>query len=214
MSRDVDHADRAQAVQVAVDALLQAGKARPVGARQASLGRFQGHDGIADIAGQAQLLAGDGDQALDVVGQHFVAGAVVEVLQRLLQRAVLALRFAHLAFELGHLAGLRLRQRQRLAHVVARLRQLGAQRIETGGHFLAGADELLALQPCGPPQADGQQDDDDKRGNERTVYALALARLARDGLVGGGRARRTRYGAGRSSGGVVCHDAIVFGDGM
>ena len=96
--------------QVAVDGLLQAGEARTVGARQARLGGFQRDDGVGDVAGQAQLLVGQCQQAFDIVGQQFVAGAVVEVLPGLLQRVVLALGLAHRVFQLAQATSLGLRQ--------------------------------------------------------------------------------------------------------
>ena len=112
-------------------------------ARQARLGGFQRDDGVGDVAGQAQLLVGQCQQAFDIVGQQFVAGAVVEVLPGLLQRVVLALGLAHRVFQLAQATSLGLRQGQRFARVAARLRQIGGQGVDALGDFAPGAHECV-----------------------------------------------------------------------
>lgn len=90
-----------------------------------------------------------------------------------MQGVVLALGLAHAFFEVAQATGLSLRQRQRFARVLARLRHVGGQRIEARGDLAAGGDELGTLLPQRVSQADGQQDDDDQGGDQGPLPRLA-----------------------------------------
>ena len=71
---------------------------RLVSPAQALVGVLQRDQCAAHVAGQLQLLRGDGKRLLDL-GQRPVVAVARQVLIQTLQRGLLALRFADLGFE-------------------------------------------------------------------------------------------------------------------
>ena len=99
MRRQVDRRQRLQPLDVARQRAPHRQELRPVGARQARLGELQREQRRAHVAGELQLLRGDGEHLLDLGELPLVAVARQLLVERL-ERELLALRLGEPRLEL------------------------------------------------------------------------------------------------------------------
>ena len=96
---DVEHRQRLQALDVARQRAPHRQELRPVGLGEARLGELQSEQRGAHVAGELQLLRGDGEHLLDL-GELPLVAVARELLVKRLERELLALRLGEPRLEL------------------------------------------------------------------------------------------------------------------